>query len=59
MLVKRLQDDALGKIKLDQGRRRSIEILLNKTLANLSSEDVTHRGDPAHPIMVSQTDSNL
>ena len=59
MLVKRLQDDALGKIKLDQGRRRSIEILLNKTLANLSSEDITHKGDPAHPIMVSQTDSNL
>ena len=59
MLVKRLQDDALGKIELTKGQRHSTEILLNKTLANLASVDTTLRGDPAAPIVISSTDGQL
>jgi hypothetical protein len=59
MLVKRLQDDALGKINITQGQRRSTEILLNKTLANLQSVDTTLHGDPAAPIVISSTDGKL
>jgi hypothetical protein len=47
-LVKRLQDDGLGKITLEDGRRRSIEILLRKTLPDVQS--IVHRGDANNPI---------
>jgi hypothetical protein len=47
-LVKRLQDDALGNIKLEDGRRKSIEILLRKSLPDLSN--VTVSGDKDNPL---------
>jgi hypothetical protein len=67
MLVNRLEKDALGKLKdhegnamtLADGQRRSIEILLRKTLADLSSIDATHKGDAANPIVITQTDAKL
>jgi hypothetical protein len=67
MLVNRLEKDALGKLKdhegnpmiLADGQRRSIEILLRKTLADLSSVDATHKGDAAHPLVISSTDGGL
>lgn len=56
-LVKRLQVYALGeldpdgdpKAEIDAGRLKAIEILLRKSLPDLSS--VTHTGDPDAPIM--------
>jgi hypothetical protein len=47
-LVKRLSDDALGKITLEDGRRRSIEILLRKSLPDLAT--VTLAGDGQNPL---------
>ena len=41
MLVNRLTDHALGKIDLSQTQVRSIEILLRKTLADLSQVQST------------------
>ncbi len=50
-LVKRLQLYALGdpSTDIEAGRLKAIEILLRKSLPDLSS--VTHTGDPDHPIM--------
>jgi hypothetical protein len=67
MLVKRLQDSALGKLKdregqiieLPEGQRRAIEILLKKTLPDLSSIDATVKGDAAHPLVISSADGHL
>ena len=67
MLMRRLQDTALGRLKdkegniieLPDGQRKAIEILLKKSLPDLSSVDMTHKGDPAHPLMISSTDGNL
>lgn len=47
-LVNRLQDNAMGKIELTKGQLKSIEILLKKTLPDLSSVALT--GDPSAPI---------
>ena len=46
-LVNRLQDNALGKIELTKDQIRSIEILLKKTLPDLSAIDGTmeHKGE--------------
>jgi hypothetical protein len=41
-LVKRLEDNANGKISLEAGQIRSIEILLDRTLPKLAS--VAHTG---------------
>lgn len=50
-LVNRLQDFALGKIaEIETGRLKAIEILLRKTLPDLSS--VTLGGDEDNPINV-------
>ena len=47
-LVNRLQDIALGDEEVDQARLRAIEILLRKTLPDLSS--VTIKGDEDNPL---------
>lgn len=49
-LVKRLQDYALGTgdIDIEAGRLKAIEILLRKSLPDLSSVSLT--GDPDHPV---------
>ena len=49
-LVNRLQDFALGKIdEIEAPRLKAIEILLRKTLPDLSS--VTLSGDPDNPVI--------
>lgn len=50
-LVNRLQSDALGKITLEDGRRRSIEILLRKSLPDLSAIELT--GADGGPLLCS------
>lgn len=41
LLVNRLTAHAMGELDLTQTQVRSIEILLNKTLANLSAQELT------------------
>jgi hypothetical protein len=41
-LVKRLQEHGLGRIELSAGQIKSIEILLKKTLPDLSSVQMAH-----------------
>lgn len=49
-LVKRLQDFALGEpdVEIDGGRLKAIEVLLRKSLPDLSSVVLT--GDPDNPL---------
>lgn len=49
-LVNRLTDHALGKVELNSTQVRAIEILLKKTLSDLSSVEVT--GNPDAPLVV-------
>jgi hypothetical protein len=56
-LVKRLQcfalaekDDAGNEVELDAGRLKAIEVLLRKSLPDLSSVSLT--GDPDNPVVV-------
>jgi hypothetical protein len=42
LLMRRLQNQALGNLELTQGQQRAIEILLRKTLPDLSA--VQHSG---------------
>jgi hypothetical protein len=58
-LVNRLNKYINGKIHMEKSQVTAALGLLKKTLPDLSSIEATHKGDPAHPIMVSQTDSNL
>lgn len=50
-LVKRLQDDGLGKITLEDGRRKSIDILLRKTLPDVATIQLT--GADGGPLLCS------
>lgn len=49
-LVNRLQDFALAKegVEIDAGRLKAIEVLLRKSLPDLSSVELT--GDPDNPL---------
>lgn len=49
-LVNRLQDYALAKegVEIDAGRLKAIEVLLRKSLPDLSSVELT--GDPDNPL---------
>ena len=47
-LVQRLQDCAMGRLDLTKEQIRSIEILLKKTLPDLSSVELT--GDADNPV---------
>lgn len=47
-LVNRLTDHALGDIELTNTQVRAIEILLKKTIPDLSS--IEHSGDEANPL---------
>jgi hypothetical protein len=40
-LINRLNDNALGKIELTQGQIKSIEILLRKSIPDLSATELT------------------
>jgi len=59
VLVKRLEKHALGKLDMTDSQRRATEILLRKTMPDLSALDATHKGDAANPIVLSQTDGKL
>jgi hypothetical protein len=48
MLLNRLQDCAFGKVELTQTRLKAIEILLKKTIPDLSSIELT--GDADNPV---------
>jgi len=54
-LVNRLQDFALGKegVEIDQGRLKAIEVLLRKSLPDLSA--VTLTGDADNPVEINVT----
>ena len=57
-LVKRLQDYALGEIaEIESGRLKAIEILLRKTLPDLSA--VTLSGDEDNPVNVTVIERRL
>lgn len=59
MLVRRLTQHASGKCEMSQTQVKAAEILLRKSLADLSSVDTTVRGDPLAPIVISTTDGKL
>jgi len=48
MLVKRLEDHILGDCDLSQSQIRAIEILLKKSLPDLSA--IQHTGEDGNPI---------
>jgi hypothetical protein len=50
LLIKRLQADAFGEIELTEGQRKSISILLDRTVPKLAQ--IQHIGDPERPVMV-------
>ena len=50
-LINRLTDHAFGKVELSQTQVRAIEILLKKSIPDLSS--VALSGDPEHPVGLS------
>lgn len=49
-LINRLENHALGEIELSQTQIKAIEILLRKTLPDLSA--VEHSGDEENPVQV-------
>jgi hypothetical protein len=51
-LINRLESHALGEIELSQTQIRAIEILLKKTLPDLSSVELT--GDPENPVSIQE-----
>lgn len=59
LLMKRLQDDANGKIELTAGQRRSIEILLDRTVPKLAQ--IQHTGEDGGPfqIVISHSDASI
>jgi hypothetical protein len=59
MLVKRLTDHIVGKQDMSQTQLKAVEILLKKSLPDLSAVDNTIKGDAAAPIFISSTDGRL
>lgn len=59
LLLKRLQEHALGKNKMGFTQLRAIEILLRKTVPDLSSVDLTARGDKNNPLHLNLTGSDV
>ena len=49
-LINRLTDHALGNVELSPTQVRAIEILIKKTLPDLSAVELT--GDPENPVEV-------
>jgi hypothetical protein len=49
-LINRLTDHALGKVELEATQVRAIEILLKKTIPDLSSVELT--GDAENPVQM-------
>jgi hypothetical protein len=67
MLMKRLQDSALGRLKdkdgniieLPDGQRRAIEILLKKTLPDLQSIEATVAGKDGGAVLFQLLNSDI
>lgn len=59
VLIKRLSDHVLGKQDMSQTQVRAAEVLLKKSLPDLQAVDLTAKGDPEHPLMISLTDAGL
>jgi hypothetical protein len=51
-LINRLENHALGEAELSQTQIKAIEILLKKTLPDLSNVQLT--GDPENPVVVQE-----
>jgi hypothetical protein len=49
-LINRLESHALGEVDLTQTQIRAIEILLNKTIPNLTAVELS--GDEENPVVV-------
>lgn len=56
-LINRLEDHALGSVELSQTQIKAIEILLKKTLPDLTSTELT--GDPENPLTVSTVERRI
>jgi hypothetical protein len=52
-LVNRLEDHALGVVELSATQIKAIEVLIRKTLPDLSSVELS--GDPENPVATVQT----
>jgi hypothetical protein len=52
-LVNRLQANGLGKLKaeLSASQVKSIEILLRKTMPDMTATDITSKGGPIQPVL--------
>jgi hypothetical protein len=59
MLIRRLTDHVVGKVEVSPTQLKAIEILLKKSLPDLSSVDTTLHGDPLAPIVLTQADGKL
>lgn len=49
-LVNRLEDHALGDLELSSTQIKAIEVLIRKTLPDLSTTELL--GDPENPLMI-------
>lgn len=56
MLVERLQNHILGEVEINQTQMRAIEILLKKTLPDLSSIEISGDADNPVTFMVKNAD---
>jgi hypothetical protein len=58
-IVNRLTAYIFGEIELSKTQVNAALGLLKKTLPDLQSVDQTVKGDAAHPLVISKTDSQL
>ena len=59
MLVKRLTDHIVGKQDMSVTQLKAAEILLKKSLPDLTSVDATLQGPGGGPIQITSTDAEL
>lgn len=59
MLVKRLQNHVLGKIDMSATQLKACEVLLKKSLPDLSAVDNTIKGDVNAPLAITTLDALL
>lgn len=59
LLINRLMQHVKGKRLMEKSQVTAALGLLKKTLPDLSSIDATHKGDSAHPLVISSSDGAL
>lgn len=59
MLVKRLTDHVVGKQEMSPTQLKAVEILLKKSLPDLSAVDTTIRGDADAPVALTLQGSDV